>query len=255
MHIVFNKQQKVNREFSGRISALCSFIWQMKLPEVISMRIRLRRICCAFLSVCLLWLSLPAGAEKTDLKTLQSRLLALGYEIGAADGILGEKTTAAILLAQRILADHGFGVSPTGTPDAKTAELILQEENSAVLRTLQEGSWGSRVREAQQKLIQLNLLRDSADGRYGANTKAAVAAFEAQMTVPTPDGIVPDGKLSADEYALLMSDLSRYGYDLVIAAIGVDQGHNVVHGIKISQQLSVFTVTIFLSHKSLPLFF
>ena len=213
MHIVFKKRQKVNREFSGRISALCSFIWQMKLPEVISMRIRLRRICCALLSVCLLWFSLPAEAEKTDLKTLQSRLLALGYEIGAADGILGEKTTAAILLAQRILADHGFGVSPTGMPDAKTAELILQEENSAVLRTLQEGSWGSRVREAQQKLIQLNLLRDSADGRYGANTKAAVAAFEAQMAVLDPDSVAPDGKLSADEYALLMSDLRRYGYE------------------------------------------
>ena len=128
------------------------------------------RLLCAFLSLCLLWLSLPAAAEKTDLKALQSRLLSLGYEIGTADGILGDKTTAAIRLAQAILADHGFSVSPTGTPDAKTAELILEEENGDLLRTLQKGSWGSRVREAQQKLVHLNLLNDSADGSYGEST-------------------------------------------------------------------------------------
>ena len=187
------------------------------------MRFRMKRIFCALLAVCLLWISLPAGAEKTDLKTLQSRLLALGYEIGAADGILGEKTTAAIAMAQTILADHGFGVSPTGTPDAKTTELILQEENSDILRTLQRGSWGSRVREAQQKLVQLNLLRDSADGRYGANTEAAVTAFETQMSALLPD-VIPDGKLSVEEYTLLMGDLSRYGYEAPIYFDDTDPG-------------------------------
>jgi len=187
------------------------------------MRFRMKRIFCALLAVCLLWISLPAGAEKTDLKTLQSRLLALGYEIGAADGILGEKTTAAIAMAQTILADHGFGVTPTGTPDAKTAELILQEENSDILRTLQKGSWGSRVREAQQKLVQLNLLRDSADGRYGANTEAAVTAFETQMSALLPD-VIPDGKLSVEEYTLLMGDLSRYGYEAPIYFDDTDPG-------------------------------
>ena len=187
------------------------------------MRFRMKRIFCALLAVCLLWISLPAGAEKTDLKTLQSHLLALGYEIGAADGILGEKTTAAIAMAQTILADHGFGVTSTGTPDAKTAELILQEENSDILRTLQRGSWGSRVREAQQKLVQLNLLRDSADGRYGANTEAAVTAFETQMSALLPD-VIPDGKLSVEEYTLLMGDLSRYGYEAPIYFDDTDPG-------------------------------
>ena len=187
------------------------------------MRFRMKRIFCALLAVCLLWISLPAGAEKTDLKTLQSRLLALGYEIGAADGILGEKTTAAIAMAQTILADHGFGVTPTGTPDAKTAELILQEDNSDILRTLQKGSWGSRVREAQQKLVQLNLLRDSVDGRYGADTEAAVTAFETQMSALLPD-VIPDGKLSVEEYTLLMGDLSRYGYEAPIYFDDTDPG-------------------------------
>lgn len=188
------------------------------------MKLHPGRLLCALLSLCLLWLSLPAAAEKTDLKTLQSRLLSLGYEIGTADGILGDKTTAAIRLAQAILADHGFSVSPTGTPDAKTAELILEEENGDLLRTLQKGSWGSRVREAQQKLVHLNLLNDSADGSYGANTEAAVAVFEEQMADRTPDRITPDGKLSAEEYSLLMSDLSVYGYEAPIYFNDTDPG-------------------------------
>lgn len=188
------------------------------------MKLHPGRLLCAFLSLCLFWLSLPATAEKTDLKTLQSRLLSLGYEIGTADGILGDKTTAAIRLAQAILADHGFSVSPTGTPDAKTAELILEEENGDILRTLQKGSWGSRVREAQQKLVHLNLLNDSADGSYGANTAAAVAVFEEQMADRAPDRIIPDGKLSADEYSLLMSDLSVYGYEAPIYFDDTDPG-------------------------------
>ena len=188
------------------------------------MKLHPGRLLCAFLSLCLLWLSLPAAAEKTDLKTLQSRLLSLGYEIGTADGILGDKTTAAIRLAQAILADHGFSVSPTGTPDAKIAELILEEENGDLLRTLQKGSWGSRVREAQQKLVHLNLLNDSADGSYGANTEAAVAVFEEQMADRAPDRITPDGKLSADEYSLLMSDLSVYGYEAPIYFDDTDPG-------------------------------
>ena len=175
-----------------------------------------RRAACAALVLCLLAAALPAGAETADLKTLQERLLALGYEIGQADGVLGEKTSAAILLAQTLLAEKEAGVTPTGIPDARTAELILQEENSGLLRTLLRGSRGSKVREAQRKLIGLNLLKDSADGKYGANTETAVKAFETRMAEETPDRICPDGRLSPEEYDLLMSDLSVYGFEAPI---------------------------------------
>lgn len=177
------------------------------------MELRFRRMLCAILAVCLSLFLLPAGAEETDVKALQERLLSLGYEIGAADGIVGNKTAAAVLLAQTLLAENKSGLSPTGVPDAETVALIMQEENSDLLRTLLQGSWGARVREAQQKLIGLNLLRYSADGKYGANTEAAVAAFEALMAGKVPDLITPDGRLSAAEYSLLMSDLSVYGVE------------------------------------------
>ena len=180
------------------------------------MRLRFRGLLCAALAVCMALAAAPAGTEETDLKALQERLIALGYEIGEADGILGEKTSSAVLLAQTLLADQGYGVSPTGIPDGKTAELIMREENEDLLRTLLRGSRGTRVREAQRKLTGLNLLRDSADGKYGANTEAAVSAFEDRMAEKVPDRIRRDGRLSTDEYALLMSDLSVYGFEAPI---------------------------------------
>ena len=173
----------------------------------------LRRLSRVILIFCLSFCFLPVNAEKTDITKLQQRMLSLGYEIGKADGILGEKTSSAILLAQTLLAEKGYDVSLTGSPDAKTVDLILQEENSILLQTLLRGSWGSRVKEAQRKLIDLNLLRDSADGKYGANTEAAVIAFEEWLAGQVPDQVNTDGKLSVAEYSLLMSDLSVYGFE------------------------------------------
>lgn len=178
---------------------------------------RFRNLICGVLILCLFFIViLPARAGETDLAALQKRLLTLGYEIGEADGIMGSKTCSAILLAQTLLADTGYDLVPNGRPDAKTAELIMQEENAALLRTLLNGSWGSRVLSAQEKLIGLNLLQDGADGSFGANTEAAVIAFEEQMDTLLPGRVQKDGRLSPDEYSLLMSDLGSYGVEAPI---------------------------------------
>ena len=177
------------------------------------MRARFRKTLCTALAVCLCLCTLPAGAETAGLRALQERLLVLGYEIGAADGILGNKTTSALLLVRTLLESRGISVPADLSPDGELARLILQEENAGLLRTLLRGSWGARVREAQQRLIGLNLLKDSADGKYGANTEAAVIAFETLMAGRTPDRINPDGRLSETEYQLLMSDLGAYGVE------------------------------------------
>ena len=137
-------------------------------------------------------------------------MLSLGYEIGKADGIPGEKTSSAILLAQTLLSDKGYDVLLTGSPDTKTVDLIMQEENSKLLQTLLRGSWGYRVKEAQRKLIELNLLQDSADGKFGANTEKAVIAFEEWLAERVPDQVIIDGRLSIAEYSLLMSALCVY---------------------------------------------
>lgn len=182
----------------------------------------MRRCFILLLVLCLILFLVPVKADTVvDLTSLQQRLLSLGYEIGTADGILGTKTKSALMLTQTLLSDAGFEVSSTGQPDAVTAALIMKEENSALLRTLLKGSWGSRVRGAQEKLINLNLLRDSADGKYGANTETAVLAFEKMLSDQVPD-IQRDGRLSTEEYALLMSDLSVYGIE---APIYFDDDH------------------------------
>ena len=185
------------------------------------LNLRPRGLLCLLLILCLA-ACLPTQAEETDLVKLQERLLALGYEIGSADGILGTKTSSALLLAQTLLADAGYDVNPTGKADAKTAELIMQEENGELLRTLLEGCWGSRVKEAQIKLINLCLLRDSADGKFGLNTQAAVIAFEERMDKLLPGKVQCDGRLTTEEYDLLMSDLGQYGFE---APIYFDDGH------------------------------
>ena len=186
----------------------------VKGQEAEAVRSTLRRMICAVLAACLFPALLPAQAEETDLKTLQARLIRLGYEIGTADGILGQKTTAAIALAQALLAGQGYDVQATGIPDAKTAELILQEENNGILRTLMKGSWGSRVKEVQRTLTGLNLLQGSADGKYGLDTETAVLAFEKQLAEQIPDRVVPDGKLTPEEYTLLTAgDLRGWGFE------------------------------------------
>ncbi len=168
------------------------------------------------LLLCLAFVFLPGKAETTDLAGLQRRLISLGYEIGKADGVMGPKTAAALLLAQTLLADAGYDVVPTGQADGKTAELVMNEDHGELLRTLLKGSKGSRVREAQQKLISLNLLHGSADGAYGADTEAAVIAFEEKMEPLLPGRCVRDGRLSTTEYDLLMGDLGVYGFEAPI---------------------------------------
>ncbi len=186
------------------------------------MKHRIRGLLCGLLAVCLLLPSAPAKAEGTDLRTVQRRLTELGYEIGGADGVLGKKTTAALMLVQTLLAEAGHDVTVTGSPDAKTAELIMTEENEALLRTLLRGSWGTRVRTAQERLRELNILQDRADGNFGANTEAAVMAFEDMLVDELPDRIHPDGRLSPGEYDLLMSDLRAYGVE---APVFFDDAH------------------------------
>ncbi len=170
------------------------------------------RLIALLLSLLLLAPSLsPARASWMDMVAVQKRLLALGYEIGEADGIIGAKSQAALQLVQTLLADSGCKVSVTGMPDTLTVELMNQEENEALLRTLLVGSWGARVRDVQKRLAEYGFLADQADGQYGRNTEAAVRAFEEWAGEEKPGLIVADGRLSLEEYQFLMSDLSALG--------------------------------------------
>ena len=77
--------------------------------------------------------ALQAKAEKkADIKTLQQRLIDLGYLTGAADGIFGDHTKKAVQLFQSI-----NGLEASGEVDAATRAALFADGAEA----LPEGTW------------------------------------------------------------------------------------------------------------------
>lgn len=67
--------------------------------------------------------------------------------------------------------------------------LFIETPDVAQAAVLKQGSRGDSVKTVQQKLIRWGYLKGSADGIFGAKTKAAVIAFQ-KKNVLTADGII-----------------------------------------------------------------
>ncbi len=67
--------------------------------------------------------------------------------------------------------------------------LFVDTQDVADAATLKQGSRGDLVKTVQQKLIKWGYLKGSADGIFGAKTKAAVIAFQKKNGL-TADGII-----------------------------------------------------------------
>ena len=72
-------------------------------------------------------------------------------------------------------------------------------------KVLEVGSSGSDVTRVQQKLIQWGYLKGAADGRYGAQTRAAVEAFQRK------NGLAVDGRVGAATATAMGISLSGGG--------------------------------------------
>ena len=178
----------------------------------------MKRLLC--LTLCLLITLLPAaamaglrpGQAGEEVRLLQQRLITLGLLSGTADGDYGQKTQNAVLQAQKLLQMAGYDVTPTGTADDGTIGLLFDEGAEYALLTLCQGSSGSRVRDVQNRLIDLKLMEPPVDGSYGAATTEAVRQF--QMKMLELGAIVgrTDGVLDQPTYDLLFSDLSVYNF-------------------------------------------
>ena len=94
--------------------------------------------------------------------------------------------------------DYGDGVLQGSTDDETPAETPLGS------RLLMDGSEGSDVRALQEMLLSLGyaLPRYGADGNFGAETEAAMRAFQ------TAEGLDVDGKYGEKSHAALMDALS-----------------------------------------------
>ena len=156
--------------------------------------------------------ALAQGSQGAAVQALQQRLTDLGLSAGKLDGNYGAQTASAVKEAQRLLSLAGYDVEVTGKADAQTLALLDEPAAEPALRTLCRGSRGSRVRELQDRLIDLDLLHEMSDGAFGANTEEAVIAFQHRMTELGVEGLQADGIVTPDVHELLMEDLSEYGY-------------------------------------------
>ena len=116
------------------------------------------------------------------MRTLQNRLIELGWLSGQADGKYGNATEYAVKAFQKrysSLWDDGVAGPDTlkqlygaGAATAKTPAASLGQ-------TFSSGDEGSAVKALQNRLKELGFYKKTIDGEYGSTTKAAVTAFQA----------------------------------------------------------------------------
>ena len=148
--------------------------------------------------------TLGQGSTGENVIRLQQRLQELGLSSSKADGIYGQKTASAVETAQKLLQAAGYDILTDGIAGPKTLALLYSEEGEDAILTLRKGSTGSRVKELQNRLIELGLLKSAADSAYGSRTENAVIAFQEQMQLQPQDGIT-----TPDLWELMNSDLSN----------------------------------------------
>ena len=138
---------------------------------------------------------LKKGMSGVDVAALQSRLEAIGYDVGGTDGYFGNYTETAVRQYQ---SDHGLyvdGIAGSETMNSLNSSQLAAGEFSdlyeqALPRELKKGMSGSDVAALQSMLIQLGYPVNTIDGVFGPYTEAAVIAFQRDHSNLYSDGIV-----------------------------------------------------------------
>ncbi|HYI01957.1 peptidoglycan-binding protein [Hyalangium sp.] len=165
--------------------------------------------------------TLREGSKGSEVKSLQSKLEKLGFELGSQDGAFGPKTEAAV---KRFQGKHNLEVDGIAGPKthaalekalaARTEQAKLQSDSFDRKATkwkdapaladvksgkehLQQGMEGGSVKHLQK------LLGLETDGKFGPDTKKAVAAFQKDHRLDVGDaaGSVGPKTLAAMEKA------------------------------------------------------
>jgi D-alanyl-D-alanine carboxypeptidase len=154
---------------------------------------------------------LRIGSSGDAVLTLQSRLILLGLLSGAADGTYGSRTGEAVAAAQTWLSAHGHPLVVDGVAGLETQTLLYDDSAMQALLDLSVGDSGMRVANLQSRLIELNFLDGNADGVFGAQTEAAVKAFQAVLAANGVDGVLVSGIADEVTRGCLTADLSGFG--------------------------------------------
>ena len=121
------------------------------------------------------------GSRGTRVRKMQQRLLNLGYPVGNVDGSFGEQTLFALNLFQDAI---GYTNRKSCTSKCYSRLMAKSAPKFDLYRPLKKGNRGISVELMQKMLILLGYGPDKADGIYGDNTSAAVAAFQFYAALP-----------------------------------------------------------------------
>lgn len=136
--------------------------------------------------------TITIGAESTDVYELQLRLRELGY-INKATSYFGTETQAAV---------HKFQEKNGLPADGSVGELTREKlySSDVVANSIAAGETSDEVKTYQERLKKLGYLTTTPDGKFGADTVAAVKRFQ------TAHGLIADGYIGPATKDLLMSD-------------------------------------------------
>ena len=126
--------------------------------------------------------TLKKGSKGQAVKDLQEALKALGFDVGAVDGVFGKKTEDAVKAFQKLQEIDADGIVGPVT-------WINIDEADQSEPTLTLGATGLPVRRAQKRMSLVGYQVGGVDGRYGSKTEAAVKQLQQQHAI-TADGVV-----------------------------------------------------------------
>ncbi len=149
---------------------------------------------------------LENGSSGTRVRTLQNRLIELGWLEGSADGKYGNATEYAVRAFQARYSSlwkdgvagpdtlrtlYGAGAAKAKTPAASLGI------------SLEQGDSNDAVKAMQQRLKELGFYKKGVDGDFGSTTKAAVIAFQ------TANGLSATGKATTATLNKLYSNSAK----------------------------------------------
>ncbi|MBQ8507531.1 MAG: murein L,D-transpeptidase [Clostridia bacterium] len=111
------------------------------------------------------------GEDSANIVILQNKLIELGYLYDAADGVFGLNTESAVSAFQR-----SNGLEETGEVSPEMQELLYS--GKPLVSAMDSTDPESVAYRVQDKLAMWGFLMDDPDGRIGAKTEEAIAAFQ-----------------------------------------------------------------------------
>ncbi len=124
---------------------------------------------------------LQDGSTGARVRTLQNRLIELGWMTGKASGSFGNATAYAVRAFQKHykdLWDDGVAGPDTLKKLYSANAAKAKSPSSSLSMNLEYGDDNDAVEAMQKRLKELGYYKNNTDGHYGDATKAAVIAFQ-----------------------------------------------------------------------------